>query len=109
MDKNYWKDAYKHLWSTASAKEEFIKKLIEQESGLKVELSGMGAGSSEYIDGTAKDNKYEKGDADLYIREIDAYIEVTGPNIKMEIQRPLWIRPDKIANTSNKIKKGRGK
>lgn len=109
MDKHYWKDAYQHLWDRASKKEDFIKKLIEQETGFAVQLSGMGAGSNSYISGNAKDNKCQKGDADLYIPKADAYAEVTGPNIRMDISSALWFRPDKLRNTYRKLTSNIGK
>jgi hypothetical protein len=109
MDKHYWKDAYQHLWETASKKEDFIKKLIEQETGYAVQLSGMGAGTSSYIKGNASDNNCEMGDADLYIPKADAYAEVTGPNIKMELSSALWFRPDKLRNAYRKLTSNIGK
>lgn len=104
MDKNYWKEAYSHLWSKASQKEEAIKGMIEHETGMQVEIVGLGAGSDKFIAGSASDNKMQKGDADLYIPKLDCYIEVTGPNIPMKIEMPLWFRPDKLKNTETKLR-----
>lgn len=108
MDKNYWKDAYKESWDAASTKEKSIKALIEAETGLKVVEVGLGAGTTDYISGSAKDHNLTKGDADLYIPEKDCYIEVTGPNIPMNFNLPLWVRPDKLKNTFDKLKAGKG-
>jgi hypothetical protein len=109
MDNHYWKDAYKESWDASSKKEQFIKSIIEKETGLTVIEIGLGAGSSEFIVGNAKENHHEKGDADLYIKEIDAYIEVTGPNIPMFKNATLWFRPDKLNNTYKKIINNIGK
>lgn len=105
MSKNFWKEAYQDLWVISSKKEMLIKNIIETETNLKVSESGLGAGSTEFIDGSALDNNLEKGGADLYIEEINMYIEVTGPNIPMSKYALLWIRPDKLNNTYSKLKK----
>ena len=109
MDNHYWKEAYKESWDASSMKEQFIKSIIEKETGLIVKEIGLGAGSSEFIAGNAKENQHEKGDADLYIEEIDTYIEVTGPNIPMNKNATLWFRPDKLNNTYIKTKNNIGK
>lgn len=109
MDKHYWKDAYKDQWEAASKKEEAVKKLIENETGLEVQIVGLGAGTSGFIAGNATDNNLEKGDADLYITQTDSYVEVTGPNIPMQLEAPLWFRPDKFQNTEKKLLAGKGK
>lgn len=108
-NKNYWKDAYKDAWETASSKEKSIKKLIEDNTGYEVIEVGLGAGTTDYLSGSASDHGLTKGDADLYVPEKDCYIEVTGPNIPMAFEKPLWIRPDKIQNTFDKLKAGKGK
>ena len=109
MDKNYWKDAYQDSWPVSSKKEEFIKNLLEKQTGFTVEVTGMGAGTATYISGSAEDNHFKKGDADLWVKESDAFVEVTGPNITMPSDATLWIRPDKIANSMQKIEEGKGR
>ncbi|NER13499.1 hypothetical protein GWK08_08630 [Leptobacterium flavescens] len=109
MNKNYWKNAYKDFWEVAASKEKKIKNIIESETGFEVIEIGLGAGSTAFIEGNAKDNKLEKGDADLYVKEKECYIEVTGPNIKMDFDKPLWVRPDKLRNAYKKHKRGEGK
>lgn len=109
MDKHYWKDAYKDFWEIAASKEKKIKNIIEDETGYEVLEIGLGAGSSDFIEGDAKDNKLTKGDADLYVTDKECYIEVTGPNIKMDFDKPLWVRPDKLKNAYNKLKNNEGK
>lgn len=108
-NKDYWKDAYQDFWDVASAKEKSVKQLIEKQTNFEVIIDGLGAGSTEYISGSAEDHGSVKGDADLYIPEKDCYIEVTGPMIAMSYDKPLWIRPDKIQNTWNKIQAKKGK
>lgn len=39
----------------------------------------------------------------------DTYVEVTGPNISVKPEDTLWIRPDKVKNSFNKQKAGKGK
>ena len=109
MDKHFWKDAYKEFWEISSQKEIFIKNLIEKETELKVHEIGLGAGSDAFITGNAKDNNFEKGDADLYVEGVEAFIEVTGPNIPMPPEATLWFRPDKLNNTYKKLNNGKGK
>ena len=109
MDKHYWKKAYRKYWKKAGQKESFIQQLITAETGYKVEFAGLGAGSEAFIYGNATDNAHIAGDADLYIPACDAFVEVTGPNIPMETNAPLWIRPDKLNNTYRKLRKGTGK
>ncbi|WP_405571171.1 hypothetical protein [Winogradskyella sp. Asnod2-B02-A] len=109
MDKHYWKNAYKDSWEASASKEKYVKEIIEKQTGLEVLEIGLGAGSSEFIEGNAKDNELEKGDADLYVKDKDCFIEVTGPNIKMDFDRPLWIRPDKLRNAYRKLRDGKGK
>ncbi|WP_145856854.1 hypothetical protein [Pedobacter suwonensis] len=108
-DKHYWKDAYKEFWDISSEKEKTIKSIIEKSTGMKVIEIGLGAGTADYIRGNALDNNLQIGDADLYIPEKDIYIEVTGPNIPLDFNLPLWIRPDKLNNTRAKLKSGKGK
>ena len=109
MDKHYWKNAYRAYWDMAASKELAIKGFIERETGLAVEEVGLGAGSADYIVGSAGDNRLTRGDADLYVPTKDCYIEVTGPNVKMAFDRPLWVRPDKLRNTYRKRRDGVGK
>lgn len=109
MDKNYWKEAYKEFWEVSSRKEVFVKELIKKETGFTVLEVGLGAGTEDFLSGSAADHGLVKGDADLYVVGADAYVEVTGPNIKVELSDTLWIRPDKVNNSFNKQKEGKGK
>ncbi|EHB91899.1 hypothetical protein [Alistipes indistinctus] len=109
MDYNFWKDRYKDSWNKAAKKEKMVIELIESRTGQKVELCGLGAGSNDYLSGSASDYNFTKGDADLHIEDSDFFIEVTGPNIKVNPSDALWIRPDKIQNALKKMEKGIGK
>lgn len=94
--KNYWKHQYKGQWEDARRKEEAVKELIESNTGYTVEYHGLGAGSDEFIDGSAEDNDQLKGDADLIIQGTNIKVEVTGANKDMPLSSDIWIRPDKI-------------
>ena len=90
---NYWKDIYEPYWKASSTREETIKTIIEEKTGMTVEYVGVGAGSVEYIEGKSK----EKGIPDLHIVGTDIFIEVTGPLSKnVKNGAPLWFRPDKL-------------
>jgi len=95
---DYWKDAYKESWPKSKKREKVIAELIFNKTGKKVVLKGFGAGSDEFISGSAKDHGYEKGDADGTVEQTNIKIEVTGPNVTVSDTAPLWVRPDKIAN-----------
>ena len=69
MDKNYWKEAYKEYWEISSKKEIFVKELIESKTGFKTLEVGLGAGSEDFLSGSASDYGLTKGDADLYVGE----------------------------------------
>ena len=99
MDENYWKDAYQDTWDESSKREKRLKVYLERLTGMKCEESGLGAGSSQYISGSAARNGYQKGDADFLIQGTSIYIEVTGPLVKtVQPTAPLWFRPDKLNN-----------
>jgi hypothetical protein len=96
-DENFWKNRYADSWPTAADKEEKIRKIIEGECECKVEYAGLGAGSTEYLPGSAKSRGFKKGGSDLHITDTNIYIEVTGPNTEtVDDEDDLWIRPDKI-------------
>jgi len=109
MDKHYWKNAYKDFWDAAAAKEISIKNIIESDTGCEVMIVGMGAGGSAFVKGSAEDNKLAKGDADLFVTHKECFIEVTGPNVRMDFDKPLWVRPDKLRNSYQKLMKGEGR
>lgn len=98
-DYNYWKDRYQPTWQQAQSKELAIIALIKQEVGLEVKPIGLGAGSAEYLSGSAAAQGYARGGADLEIVGTNIQLEVTGPLAKtVEASAPLWVRPDKIQN-----------
>lgn len=98
-DPNFWKDQYSHTWQRASARETAIIERIKRETGRAVSPCGLGAGSDEYLSGTAASRGYEKGSADLQVLGTNIYLEVTGPQSKaVVLTAPLWIRPDKLQN-----------
>lgn len=99
MDENYWKDAYKDTWDASSKREKRLMAYLENLTGMKCKESGLGAGSSQYISGSASRNGYQKGDADFVVKGTDIYVEVTGPLVNtVPPTAPLWFRPDKLNN-----------
>lgn len=99
MDENYWKNAYQNTWEESSRREKRLMNYLEELTGMKCKESGLGAGSSEYISGSAARNGYQKGDADFVIEGTNIYVEVTGPLTKsVQPSAPLWFRPDKLNN-----------
>lgn len=99
MNENYWKDAYQGTWDASSKREKQLMTYLEESTGVQCTPFGLGAGSSQYISGSAERNGYQKGDADFVIDGTNIYIEVTGPLSKgVQPDAPLWFRPDKINN-----------
>lgn len=99
MNENYWKDAYQDTWDESSKREKRLMTYLEKLTGMKCSESGLGAGSSQYIPGSAARNGYQKGDADFLIEGTNVYIEVTGPLVtSVQPTAPLWFRPDKLNN-----------
>ena len=99
MNENYWKDAYKNTWDQSSSRENRLKLYLEKMTGKTLSDNGLGAGSSEYITGSARKNGHQKGDADLVVNGTNIYIEITGPLVtSVKSTAPLWFRPDKINN-----------
>lgn len=98
-DPNFWKDQYQHSWSQSQQKEHMIARRIEAETGHNVVPIGLGAGSDQYLPGTAKAQGFERGGADLQIDGTNIVLEVTGPLSKrVGPQSPLWLRPDKVSS-----------
>lgn len=96
-DYNYWKDAYQSYWEIAKTKEDKVKEIVQKVCECECEFVGLGAGSAEYLPGSAKSQSFEKGSSDLHVCGTNIYIEVTGPNIdSVDEKADLWIRPDKI-------------
>lgn len=107
MDNNYWKNAYKDTWDAFAKREEFMIDWIRNNTGLEAVPIGLGAGSDEFIDGSAAENGLDKGDADLHIVNTNIYVEVTGPlSDKVSVYSPLWFRPDKFNNAVRNARKG---
>lgn len=103
-DSDYWKKKYSGTWDQSSAREERMKNFLESNFNVKVSESGLGAGTSDFITGSAANNGYNKGDADLHIENTNIFIEVTGPlSNYVQPSAPLWFRPDKIQNAINNI------
>lgn len=104
-DQDFWKKAYQKEWGEASKRENRMIKMIQDKTGLEAEPYGLGAGSTEFLHGSAASNGSKKGDADLHIKDTNIYIEVTGPLVdSVPTSAPLWFRPDKIENAISSLK-----
>lgn len=100
-DDNYWKNAYSQTWEESAEKENLFKRLIEAETGCALLKKGLGAGSTDFIDGSAAKNGKEKGESDFQVEGTNIAIEVTGPLKKnVSSDAPLWFRPDKVEYAS---------
>ncbi len=96
---NYWKERYKHTWKKSNQRERAVIRRIREEAGRLVVAAGLGAGSAEYLSGSAASRGYERGGADLRVGDTSVYLEVTGPQTTGVLRSaPLWVRPDKIEN-----------
>ena len=98
-DFDYWKKQYKETWGQSSQRETAIATYLEQSSSTEIEPVGLGAGSADFLPGSASEHGHAKGDADLVVVGTNIYLEVTGPLVpSVDQHQDLWIRPDKVAN-----------
>jgi hypothetical protein len=104
-DTDYWKKLYQGLWEKTGEREKALAQTIENLTGHKVKIVGLGAGSDEFLSGTAVSHGHEKGDADMTVEGTNINLEVTGPNIHVPRTNPLWVRPDKIKNAKSHFSK----
>lgn len=96
-DENHWKKRYGKDWAKASCRELRFKSLAEEATGCTLLFNGLGAGTTEFISGSAAKNGYEKGAPDLKVDGCNTFIEVTGPLVNsVKPNEDLWFRPDKI-------------
>lgn len=104
-DFDYWKKQYKETWGRSSQRETAIAEYLAQASGEKIKPVGLGAGSADFLSGSASAHGHVKGDADLVVVGTSIYLEVTGPLVpSVDQNQDLWVRPDKVANANkNKI------
>ena len=101
----YWKEKYQHTWEQSSQREKLVAEKVKLYTDHEVAMVGLGAGSTEFIDGSAADNGVDKGDADLRVAGTNIFLEVTGPLSVTDSTKPLWVRPDKIENARASIGK----
>ena len=98
-DFNYWKNQYKDTWGQSSQRESAIAQYLEEATGRTIKPVGLGAGSTDFLSGSAADHGHAKGDADLVVVGTTLYLEVTGPLVPfVDIRADLWVRPDKVEN-----------
>ena len=94
---NTFKNKYSNKWGVSTQRENVVKTIIENYTGLKVNFKGLGAGSTEFYAGTAEENGKEKSAPDLQIEGTNIFIEVTGSfSKKTNDGDDIWIRPDKL-------------
>jgi len=104
-DSDYWKKLYQGLWQATGEREKALAQTIENLTGHKVKIVGLGAGSDDFLSGTAVSHGHEKGDADMTVEGTNINLEVTGPNTHVLLTAPLWVRPDKIRNARSHFPK----
>ncbi len=98
-DADYWKKLYRQAWDKSDRREREIIRRINEETGKVAIPVGLGAGSTEFLSGTAASRGYERGGADLHVAGTNVYLEVTGPqSAYVGHDAPLWVRPDKAKN-----------
>lgn len=103
-DVDYWKRRYKESWAQSSERETEIAARLSQATGKTITPVGLGAGSTEFLTGSASQRGYTKGDADLNIAGTNIYLEITGPLVSSVAEdEPLWIRPDKVQNARSNV------
>ncbi|MCC5828950.1 MAG: hypothetical protein JJU36_05835 [Phycisphaeraceae bacterium] len=102
-DYDYWKKQYQDSWGKSSERETEIAAQLSQATGREIRTVGLGAGSAEFLTGSAAQQGHTKGDADLNVVGTNIYLEVTGPLVTSVVESaPLWIRPDKVQNARQK-------
>lgn len=98
-DFDYWKKQYQDTWGQSSEREMKIAAQLSQATGKEIKPVGLGAGSEKFLGGSAAQQGYKKGDADLNVVGTNIFLEVTGPLVKFVGEGdPLWVRPDKVQN-----------
>lgn len=104
-DARKFKEKYKGTWDISRRKENRVIRLIEDNTRFTVKRIGFGSGSTEYIDGSGKENGHDTAVADLQLIDVDAngnpretitQIEVSGPLRVMSENLPLWINKSKV-------------
>ncbi|TET41606.1 MAG: hypothetical protein E3J60_04190 [Dehalococcoidia bacterium] len=104
-DYDFWKKAYQTTWAKTGKRTRSVADLIEEHTHKKVDIVGFGADSSDFISGSAESHGYDKGEADLAIKETNIHVEVTGTDSpRIHPPDPLYIRPDKIENARAHLK-----
>lgn len=102
-DFDYWKRQYQQSWGQSAEREAGIAAQLSQATGKEIQPVGLGAGSAEFLPGSAAQQGHTKGDADLNVVGTNIYLEVTGPLVNSVVEgNALWIRPDKVQNAKQK-------
>jgi hypothetical protein len=93
---DFWKEQYRNTWEKSALRENLVQSLIEQQASCGINQIGLGAGSTEFLSGSASSHGLDKGGSDLQVNGTNIFIEVTGPQVYIHPSKPLWLRPDKI-------------
>lgn len=92
-----FKQSYQPIWAKSNHRELLVKQYLEEATPCSIEEGpGIGVGSLDLLPGVAEDYGKERSGADWHVVGTPIYVEVTGPLKPIAINRPLWIRPDKI-------------
>lgn len=96
-DMDFYKRKYADSWDQSASKEKRVARMITDGTRKMVAAVGFGAGSTDFITGTAASNGFEKNYPDLAIDGTPVLVEVTGPLTNhVDPSDPLWIRPGKL-------------
>lgn len=104
-DSDFWKKQYKNTWEKSSHRENLIQSLIHERASCRINKIGLGAGSTEFLSGSASSHGLDKGGSDLQVDGTNIFIEVTGPLVFVHHTKPLWLRPDKIKYAENNLER----
>jgi len=104
---DFFKHKHQPLFQQSNERVRTVQRMVKEHTGLEAEEYGFGVGSVEIISGSATSNGHKKGEADLLVKSVKVFIEVTGTYRLLEPQdRNIWIRPDKIEAAMEAHKKG---
>lgn len=97
-DWDHYKKAYSEEWDAGARRERLVAETIER-VGRSTRMEGLGAGSTEFISGPAREHGKARADPDILVVETETYVEVTGTNVgTVRPESDIFVRPDKFEN-----------